>query len=310
MSWNAEDIPDLTGRRAIVTGGNGGLGLAISQQLARRGAQVVIAARNQDKARAAVARITAQAPHATVTAAELDLSSLESVRSFAAGRSGEPLELLVNNAGVMAIPPARTADGFEMQLGTNHLGHFALTGLLLPALIASGAGRVVTMSSTAHKTGSISFDDLQSDRKYGKWRAYGQSKLANLLFMRELDRRLRAAGLPVLSVAAHPGYASTDLQTLGPRLAGNQLAETFMKFGNAIFAQSADGGALPALYAATMPDVRGGEYFGPGWPGEMRGAPKRVGMSRAARSDETARRLWEVSESLTGIPYDALAPAG
>ena len=224
MGWTTADIPDLTGRCAIVTGGNGGLGLSISRALAAHGAQLVIAARNADKAKAAAERITAETPAAQVEFASLDLSDLDSVRGFAAGWTDRPLHLLVNNAGVMAIPLARTKAGFEMQFGTNHLGHFALTGLLLPALIRSGAGRVVTMSSTAHKTGKMRFDDLQSEQRYGKFSAYGQSKLANLLFMRELDRRLTAAGAPVISVAAHPGYAATELQTLGPRV-GRQQAD-------------------------------------------------------------------------------------
>jgi NAD(P)-dependent dehydrogenase (short-subunit alcohol dehydrogenase family) len=310
MGWTAADIPDLTGRCAIVTGGNGGLGLSISRALAAHGAQVVIAARNADKAKAAAERIVGETPAAQVEFAALDLSDLDSVRAFAAGWAARPLHLLINNAGVMAIPLARTKAGFEMQFGTNHLGHFALTGQLLPALIKSGAGRVVTMSSTAHKTGKIRFDDLQAEQRYSKFSAYGQSKLANLLFMRELDRRLTAAGAPVISVAAHPGYAATDLQTLGPKQSGSKLQERIYELGNRIFAQSADGGALPALYAATMPDVHGGEYFGPGGFMEMRGAPKRVDMTKAARNDDDARRLWTVSEELTGIRYEGLAAVG
>jgi NAD(P)-dependent dehydrogenase (short-subunit alcohol dehydrogenase family) len=310
MGWTAADIPDLTGRCAIVTGGNGGLGLSISRALAAHGAQVVIAARNADKARTAAARIAAEAPAAQVEFASLDLSDLDSVRGFATGWADRPLHLLVNNAGVMAIPLARTKAGFEMQFGTNHLGHFALTGLLLPALIRSGDGRVVTMSSTMHKTGKIRFEDLQFEQRYGKFAAYGQSKLANLLFMRELNRRLTAAGVPVISVAAHPGYAATELQTLGPQMAGNRLVERIVHVGNRIFAQSADDGAWPALYAATMPGVHGGEFFGPGGFMEMRGAPKQVGMSRAARNEDDARRLWTVSESLTEVPYEGLAAVG
>jgi NAD(P)-dependent dehydrogenase (short-subunit alcohol dehydrogenase family) len=310
MGWTAADIPDLTGRCAIVTGGNGGLGLSISRALAAHGAQVVIAARNADKAKTAAARIAAETPAAQVEFASLDLSDLDSVRGFATDWSDRPLHLLVNNAGVMAIPLARTKAGFEMQFGTNHLGHFALTGLLLPALIRSGAGRIVTMSSTMHKTGKIRFEDLQFEQRYGKFAAYGQSKLANLLFMRELNRRLTAAGVPVISVAAHPGYAATELQTLGPKMAGNRLVERIVHVGNRVFAQSADDGALPALYAATMPGVHGGEFFGPGGFMEMRGAPKQVGMSRAAGNDDDARRLWTVSESLTGVPYEGLAAVG
>jgi NAD(P)-dependent dehydrogenase (short-subunit alcohol dehydrogenase family) len=310
MGWTAADIPDLTGRCAIVTGGNGGLGLSISRALAAHGAQVVIAARNADKAKTAAARIAAETPAAQVEFASLDLSDLDSVRGFATDWSDRPLHLLVNNAGVMAIPLARTKAGFEMQFGTNHLGHFALTGLLLPALIRSGAGRIVTMSSTMHKTGKIRFEDLQFEQRYGKFAAYGQSKLANLLFMRELNRRLTAAGVPVISVAAHPGYAATELQTLGPKMAGNRLVERIVHVGNRVFAQSADDGALPALYAANMPGVHGGEFFGPGGFMEMRGAPKQVGMSRAAGNDDDARRLWTVSESLTGVPYEGLAAVG
>lgn len=310
MGWTAADIPDLTGRCAIVTGGNGGLGLSIARALAAHGAQVVIAARNADKARVAAEQIVAETPAAQVEFTSLDLSDLDSVRSFAADWTNRPLHLLVNNAGVMAIPLARTRAGFEMQFATNHLGHFALTGLLLPALIRSGAGRVVTMSSTAHKTGRMRFDDLQSVQRYSKFAAYGQSKLANLLFMRELNRRLTAAGAPVISIGAHPGYAATELQTLGPRIAGNRLVERVVNVGNRVFAQSADDGALPALYAATMPDVHGGEFFGPGGFMEMRGAPKRVGMTRAARDDDAARRLWTVSESLTGVQYEGLAAVG
>jgi NAD(P)-dependent dehydrogenase (short-subunit alcohol dehydrogenase family) len=310
MGWTVADIPDLAGRCAIVTGGNGGLGLSISRALAAHGAQVVIAARNADKAKAAAERIVAETPAAQVELASLDLSDLDSVRAFAGGWKERPLHLLVNNAGVMAIPLARTKAGFEMQFGTNHLGHFAVTGLLLPALIRSGAGRVVTMSSTAHKTGKIRFDDLQSEQRYSKFSAYGQSKLANLLFMRELDRRLTAAGAPVVSVAAHPGYAATDLQTLGPKQSGSKLQERIYGLGNRVFAQSADDGALPALYAATMPDVHGGEYFGPGGFMEMRGTPKRVGMTKAALNDDDARRLWTVSEDLTDVRYEALAAVG
>lgn len=310
MGWTTADIPDLTGRSAIVTGGNGGLGLSISRVLVAHGARVVIAARNVEKTQAAAELINAETPAAQLEFTSLDLSDLDSVRSFAAGWTQRPLHLLVNNAGVMAIPLARTKAGFEMQFATNHLGHFALTGLLLPALIRSGAGRVVTMSSNMHKSGRMRFDDLQSEQRYGKFTAYSQSKLANLLFMREFHRRLTAAGAPVISVAAHPGYAATELQTHGPRLAGNKLMERLANLGNRIFAQSADGGALPALFAATMPAVHGGEYFGPGGFAEMRGAPKRVVAGRAARDDDAARRLWDVSESLTGVRYEALAAVG
>ncbi|MDQ4124376.1 MAG: oxidoreductase, partial [Actinomycetota bacterium] len=210
----------------------------------------------------------------------------------------EPLDLLVDNAGVMAGPHRTTADGFELQLGTNHLGHFALTGLLLPRLLEAGRPRVVIVSSGAHRMGRIAFGDLQSERGYRRWGAYGQSKLANLLFMRELGRRAAEAGTALVSVAAHPGYAATHLQTTGTK-----LDDLFMKVTNAVVAQSDAMGALPLLFAATQ-DLESGAYVGPDGIGEARGHPKLVGMSGRARNDEDARRLWEVSEQLTGIRYD------
>jgi NAD(P)-dependent dehydrogenase (short-subunit alcohol dehydrogenase family) len=203
------------------------------------------------------------------------------------------------NAGRMAPPRSETADGFELQLGTNHLGHFALTGLLLDRLKAAPAPRVVTTSSNGHRMGRIAFDDLQSRKRYRRWRAYGQSKLANLLFMRELDRRARAAGLPLTSVAAHPGYTATNLQFAAPPL----LDRLFLRAGNLVLAQSAEQGTLSLLYAATVPDLPGGSYVGPDGAGEWRGSPQLVGMSGRAQDPEAARRLWEASESLTGVRY-------
>jgi NAD(P)-dependent dehydrogenase (short-subunit alcohol dehydrogenase family) len=307
--WSAADVPELTGRTAVVTGANSGLGLETARVLARRGAHVILACRDPARAEAAVAAITREPIAGRLEPMRLDLASLESVRSFAkAVRDAHPaLALLVNNAGVMAIPRRTTADGFEMQLGTNHLGHFALTGLLLPSLLAAPGGRVVTVSSSAHRIGRMDFDDLQGERRYGPWRAYAQSKLANLLFAFELQRRLAAAGAQAISVAAHPGYAATELQFAGPRMTGSAWMARIMALGNRLFAQDAAAGALPTLHAATAPEVRGGDFIGPDGIGEARGHPKRVTASARARDAASAARLWEVSERLTGVRADALA---
>jgi NAD(P)-dependent dehydrogenase (short-subunit alcohol dehydrogenase family) len=309
--WHAGDIPDLTGRRAIVTGANSGLGFHTALELARHGAEVVMTARDAQKGEDAVRRVRADVPGATVEVAALDLADLGSVASFAAGQDGRPLDLLVNNAGVMATPFRRTADGFELQLGTNHLGHFALTGHLLPALLLRPGARVVTVSSAVHWMGSVDFANLQGEQRYQPWTAYAQSKLANLLFMRELDRRARGAHAQLVSVGAHPGYAATNLQQVGPRMTGSRRRNLAVTVLNRLFAQSPQRGALPQLYAATAPGVSGGDYFGPRGPGEQWGLPKRVRMSGNARDDATARRLWEVSEQLTGVRFTALdGPAG
>jgi NAD(P)-dependent dehydrogenase (short-subunit alcohol dehydrogenase family) len=297
VAWSTADIPDQSGRRAIVTGANSGLGLIVARELARKGASVVLACRNMQKGEAALAQVRA-AGGGDAELARLDLGSLASVREFAESQQ-RPLDLLLCNAGVMAPPRSETADGFETQIGTNHLGHFALTGQLLDRLKAAEAPRVVSTSSNGHRMGRIDFDDLQGRRRYRRWRAYGQSKLANLLFMRELDRRARAAGLPLVSVAAHPGYSATNLQFAAPPL----LDRIVMRVGNVVIAQRAEDGSLPLLYAATVPGLPGGSYAGPDGPGEWRGKPQLVGMSRRAQDPETARRLWEVSESLTGVRY-------
>ncbi len=304
-SWTADDLPDLSGKTIVVTGGNSGIGYEAAIQFARKRARVVLACRNMDKAHAAAERIAALAPGASVEAMALDLSSLTSVRSFADAFKGRnrTLHVLCNNAGVMALPYCRTADGFEMQFGTNHLGHFALTGLLLDRLLAADGARVVTVSSSAHRMGQIRFDDLQSEHGYGKWRAYGQSKLANLLFAFELQRRIEAAGAKLISVACHPGYAATNLQAMGPRMSGSAMMETLMGLGNRLFAQSAAMGALPTLYAATAPDLRGGEYIGPDGLGEMWGHPAKVDCSAAAHDTAAAARLWQISEQLTNVRY-------
>jgi NAD(P)-dependent dehydrogenase (short-subunit alcohol dehydrogenase family) len=285
-----------------VTGANSGLGLATARELARRGASVVLACRDTGKGTSALERIEAEVPDAQVSLGQLDLGSLASVETFAQGYRSDHdgLDLLINNAGVMAPPRRVTSDGFELQLGTNHLGHFALTGRLIGAMEGSADARVVAVSSNAHKLGRINFDDLQSERHYNRWRAYGQSKLADLMTALELDRRLRAAGSRVKSLAAHPGYAATNLQTAAPPL----LDRTVMTVTNRLFAQSAEAGALCLLYAATEPGLQGGVYVGPDGLGEARGHPKVVSPSRAAYDEQVAARLWDVSEQLTGVKFE------
>ena len=307
-AFSADAIPDLSGRTVIVTGGNSGLGFETARALARRGARVVIACRSLEKAGRAIATLRAEIPRADVEAQTLDLASLASVRAFARGfrDRGEALHVLVNNAGVMALPRRETVDGFEMQIGTNHLGHFALTGLLLEPLLATPGSRVVNVSSTMHKTGRMRFDDLHGERSYGKWTAYGQSKLANLLFSYELARRLAAKRADAISVASHPGYAATNLQFAGPRMQGSSLLEAGAGLMNRLFSQSAEMGALPSLYAATAPGVAGGEYYGPGGFAEMWGPPRKVGSSARSHDASDAARLWDLSEEATGIRFDAL----
>ena len=310
--WAARDIPDLTGLPAIVTGANSGLGFHTALQLAIHGAPVVLACRQGRRGEDAAQQIRERAPRAQLEVAVLDLADLASVRRFARrfNETHAALAILVNNAGVMAIPHRQTADGFEMQFGTNHLGHFALTGLLLPTLLARKGARVVTVSSMVARIGSINFDDLQGERHYRRWRAYGQSKLANLLFAFELDRRVRAHGLDLISVAAHPGYAATNLQTAGPRMEGKDLQARIAAFGNTLFAQPASMGALPEIYAAVAPGVQGGEYFGPDRFFGQRGYPTRVKAPKAAYDTAVAARLWEVSEQLTGVRFDFSARPG
>jgi len=296
--WTAKDIPDQSGRNAIVTGANSGLGLVTARELARAGASVVMACRNLEKGHAAVEQVRAAVPDAQVQLDELDLASLESVRGFAERfkATHDALDLLINNAGVMAPPRRRTVDGFELQFGTNHLGHFLLTTLLLDSMERREDARVVTLSSTAHKIGRIAFHNLDGDRHYFRWRAYGQSKLANLLFALELDRRLRREGSTVKSLAAHPGYAATNLQSASPPM----IDRVVMKVSNKFVAQSDEMGALPTLYAATQPGLEGGTYIGPDGPSEQRGHPTMVQPNGRARDEDTARRLWQVSEELTG----------
>ena len=307
--WTAADIPDQTGRTAVVTGANSGLGLITARELARRGADVVLACRNTAKGEEAAAAILEEVPGASVDVGSLDLADLASVHAFAEAQSS-PVDLLVNNAGVMGIPRRHTRDGFEMQFGTNHLGHFALTGLLLSKLLQAPEPRVVTLSSTAHKMGRMNFDDLQGERRYFRWSAYGQSKLANLLFAFELQRRADDAGLALRSMASHPGYAATNLQTRGPEAGGilTRLEDALMTVSNRVVAQSDEMGVLPTLYAATVPDLPGGTYVGPDGFQEQRGHPVPVGSTSASKDREAARRLWQVSEGLTGVSFE-LAPA-
>jgi NAD(P)-dependent dehydrogenase (short-subunit alcohol dehydrogenase family) len=304
--WSTTDIPDQSGRVAVVTGSNSGIGLEAARELARAGAHVVLACRNAEKAQDAAADIRASSAGASVEVAALDLADLRSVRDFAHDFGGrhDGLDLLVNNAGIMAPPLRTTRDGFESQIGTNHLGHFALTGLLLERLLARPEARVTTVSSEMHKIGRLNLDDLHGRRRYRRWKAYGQSKLANLLFMFELDRRARAAGAPLRSTAAHPGYASTNLQVASPPW----YEAIPLRVGNLLFAQDAAGGALPTLYAATM-DVPGGSFAGPDGRGGMRGAPQLVTPAESALSADDARALWERSVQLTGVDYAALQPA-
>jgi NAD(P)-dependent dehydrogenase (short-subunit alcohol dehydrogenase family) len=288
-TWSTTDIPDQTGRSVIITGANSGIGRAAAHALSRAGARVTLAVRDTEKGKAAAAAMPGE-----TDVRRLDLASLASIRAFAASWEGD-VDLLINNAGVMVPPLTRTEDGFELQFGTNHLGHFALTNLLLDRV----TGRVVTVSSTGHRMGKIDFDDLNWERRsYSAWRAYGQSKLANLLFTAELQRRLIAAGSSVLATAAHPGYASTNLQFHS----GRRVMDIVSAVGNRLLAQDADGGALPTLYAATA-DVPGDSFAGPGGFMEQRGAPKLVGRTDAAKDAAVARRLWDVSEELTGARF-------
>ena len=295
--WTAADIPDQSGRVAVVTGANSGLGLVTTRELARRGARVVMAVRNTAKGEDAAAQVRRDVGDVDVSVSELDLGSLESVRAFTEAWDSD-LHLLVNNAGVMAPPRQETADGFELQFGTNHLGHFALTTGLLDRLQQQQDARVVTLSSGAHRIGKIDFDDLQRERSYNRWTAYGQSKLANVMFALELDRRLRRTGSSVKSLAAHPGYAATNLQSAAAPVFDRLL----MQVTNRVLAQSAEMGALPQLHAATAPEAEGGTFIGPDGVGEQRGHPQPVTPNAAARDEEVARRLWEVSEQLTGRP--------
>jgi NAD(P)-dependent dehydrogenase (short-subunit alcohol dehydrogenase family) len=304
--WTTADMPDLTGRVAVVTGANSGLGYVTARELARKGARVVLACRSEARGRAAVGRLRGEAPGAYAELGRLDLAELASVREFARQLPYDRVDVLVNNAGVMAVPYASTADGFETQFGVNHLGHFALTGLLLPRLLAAPGARIVTVSSVMHVLANIDLRDLHGERRYRRWVAYARSKSANLLFTHELGRRLGARGADVVAAAAHPGYAATNLQTAGPRAEGRRGAERVREAANRLFAQSAEAGALPTLYAATADGVRSDAFFGPSFA-LWRGAPAPSWRAPWTVDDMGGERLWEASVRLTGVAYDALA---
>ena len=308
QQWASSDIPHQGGNVAVVTGGNSGIGYEAALALAGKGAHVILAARSAEKAQASAESIRRTHPGAAVEMMALDLSDLGSVRSFAAAfqQRFAALPLLINNAGVMALPFRRTADSFEMQFGTNHLGHFALTGLLLPAILAAPGARVVTVSSGLHTNGMIDFANLDGAKSYSRWGAYSQSKLANLLFAYELQRRFAATNASAISVGCHPGFAATNLQAAGSRMEGSRLGEAFSAFGNRLFAQSAAMGALPTLYAATAPNMNGCDYIGPVGFFGMRGAPGKVKSSGRSHDAQLAARLWQVSQDLTGVRYAAL----
>jgi NAD(P)-dependent dehydrogenase (short-subunit alcohol dehydrogenase family) len=302
--WTAADVPDQQGRTAVVTGANTGIGFEAARVLAERGATVVLACRDLDKADAAAARITAAAPGAKVSTVRLDLASLASVREAAerVRASHERLDLLINNAGLMIPPYGQTEDGFELQFGTNHLGHFALTGLLLDRLLPVPGSRIVTVSSMGHRQGTINFDDLQSQNGYRRTAAYGQSKLANLMFTYDLQRRLAATGAQTIAVAAHPGGSRTELMRHTSAVM-RVLASRRLRLLNSWVMQSAEMGALPTLRAAVDPAVRGGEYYGPGRAFEVTGFPVRVDSNKRSHDIDVQRRLWTVSEQLTGVTY-------
>ncbi len=310
MSWTVADIPDLNGKVVLVTGITGGLGREVATELSRHGATVLGSGRDLGRTTEAARAIAAQAAAGVVVPVGLDLADLSGVRNCARWLLGrhDRIDLMINNAGVMATPERTTIDGFELQIETNYLGHFALTGLLWPALTAASA-RVVSVSSLMHRT--VKRIDLRTleragaspVRAYNRWRSYSESKLAGLMFARELDRRVLAGGLDVTSVAAHPGYAATGLQQAGPSLGSHPLERIALAIGNVTVAQSAREGALPLLMAATMPGLAGGSYIGPSSLGETRGAPQVVGMSAAARDEAAASDLWAASERVTGISY-------
>lgn len=304
--WNSDLIPDQHGRRIMVTGANSGIGFYIAKALAHAGAEVIMACRNMEKARLAKNDILGELPHARLSLCELDLASQASVRQCAADfqRNYGALDCLINNAGVMALPrQLLTLDGFEMHLAANHLGHFALTGLLLPCLNRGKQPRVISTSSVVHKMGRIDFTDLQGSRSYTPYRAYNQSKLANLMFMLELDRRAIQHEWPIMSLAVHPGLSNTNIKREGLRMQGTTLAAQIVALTIRLIGQPAEQGALPTLYAATMPDAKAGQYWGPDSWMESRGYPALAHIAARAHDPEVARRLWEVSEELTGVRF-------
>lgn len=305
MNWTAQNIPSLSGKTALVTGGNSGIGYQAALELARHGAQVLIGSRDHARGQQALEKLRAAAPGSTAEVVSLDVASLASIRSFADSFHG-PLDILINNAGVMALKNRElTVDGFEKQFGTNHLGHFALTGLLIPALLQAHAPRVVTVASLAHRGGKIELDNLQSERSYAPWDAYNNSKLANILFANELDHRARMAHSKLASMPVHPGISKTNIFQNG--LAGKDFKSVFMNTFGAPLMQNDEMGALPTLYAATAPEANGGEYIGPDGFMEFKGYPKKAALKPNALDTHSAAQLWEASERLTGVVYPALA---
>jgi NAD(P)-dependent dehydrogenase (short-subunit alcohol dehydrogenase family) len=302
--WTIADIPPQGGKLAVVTGATGGLGYQTAIRLAQAGAEVVLTGRNEAKGREAVSKIRNQFPDAKISFDVLDLASLASVADFARrfATTHSSLDLLINNAGVMALPTRQTtADGFEMQFGTNYLGHYALTARLLALLRRAHQPRVVSLSSIAHRTGFIQFSDLQGERFYSPWKAYNQSKLAMLMFALELQRRSDAAGWNLISTASHPGWARTDLFANGP---GFGLISVASQFAAPLFSQSAESGALPTLFAATSPQAEGGGYYGPNGLYELRGPPAPARIMPQARDKAAAAKLWDVSQQLTGVSFE------
>lgn len=306
MGWSIHDVPDLRGVRILITGANSGIGLGATQMLAARGATVVMACRTPAKAEAAAAQVRDGAPAAEVEIVQLDLADLGSVERCAEEVGAKGIDILINNAGVMALPEQKTADGFEIQLGTNHLGHFALTGRLLPQLVRSAHGRVVTVGSVAHLFGRIAFDDLHAERGYSPWGRYAQSKLANMLFLHELTRRVEAAGAPVTPVGCHPGYANTNINRAGAAMKGASFTERFMATANLYLAQSTSMGALPTVYAATADDVEPGGYYGPDGFLSLIGSPGPSRKNARSQDDAVAEQLWERSVELTGVDFGEL----
>ncbi|QGA83955.1 oxidoreductase [Halomicrobium sp. LC1Hm] len=304
--WTARDMPSLDDRTVVVTGANSGIGYEATKAFARRGATVVMACRSTERGERAAREIDRSVANADLDVMACDLADLDAVADFAEAFTSayDELHVLCNNAGVMALPRGETADGFERQLGINHLGHFALTGHLLDTLAATDGARVVTQSSGAHQNGEIDFEDLQGERSYGRWSAYSQSKLANVFFGYELDRRADEAEIDVTSVVCHPGYADSDLQRRAGEAGAGAVGAALMQAVNALVAQSAAQGALPMLYAATNDGISGGEYVGPGGLLHMRGAPAVQDSSARSYNTATASKLWHVSEDLTGVEYD------
>ena len=304
--WTTENISDQQGKLAVVTGGNSGIGYEAAKALAGKGSQIVLAVRSAAKGKEAVDGIRREHPKASVEVMLLDLSDLDSTRRFAEAflKRYSALPLLINNAGVMGLPFRKTPNGFEMQFGTNHLGHFALTGLLLPAILAAKDARVVTISSGLHVRGTMNFADLNSANAYSPSGAYSQSKLANLLFAYELQRHFATAGVRAISIGCHPGYAATNLQSAGPLMSGSRVQEAMMRVANRLLAQSPAMGALPTLYAATAADVNGCDYIGPTGLAGMRGYPAKVKSSERSYDLASAKQLWQMSEEMSGVRYD------